>query len=81
MMIDTGSKVIFINTLVHADDLKVKVTDLEIFNIIFFFCKSSYFPNHMMNLLYICYDDRYRSKGLFDNTPTHAYDFKSRSQT
>ena len=30
----------------------------------------------MMDLLYICYDDRYRSKGLFDNTPTHAYDFK-----
>ena len=29
-----------------------------------------------MDLLYICYDDRYRSKGLFDNTPTHAYDFK-----
>ena len=30
----------------------------------------------MMDLLSICYDDRYRSKGLFDNTPTHAYDFK-----
>ena len=30
----------------------------------------------MMDLLYMCYDDRYRSKGLFDNTPTHAYDFK-----
>ena len=30
----------------------------------------------MMDLLYICYDDRYRSKGLFDNTPNHAYDFK-----
>ena len=29
-----------------------------------------------MDLLYICYDDRYKSKGLFDNTPTHAYDFK-----
>ena len=33
MMIDTGSKVIFSNTLVNACDLKVKVTDLEIFNI------------------------------------------------
>ena len=33
MMIDTGFKVIFSNTLVHAYDLKVKVTDLEIFNI------------------------------------------------
>ena len=33
MMIDTGSKVIFSNTPIHAYDLKVKVTDLEIFNI------------------------------------------------
>ena len=40
------------------------------------FLKSSYFPNHTMDLLYICYDDRYRSKGLFDSTPTYAYDFK-----
>ena len=30
----------------------------------------------MMDMLYIGYDDRYRSKDLFDNTPTHAYDFK-----
>ena len=30
----------------------------------------------MIDLLYICHDDRYRSKGLFDNTLTHAYDFK-----
>ena len=74
MMIDTGSKVIFSNTLIHACDLKVKVTDLEIFNIKVF--KDSYFPNHIMDLLYICYNNRYRSKGLFDNTPTHAYDFK-----
>ena len=29
----------------------------------------------MMDLLYICYDNKSRSKGLFDNTPTHAYDF------
>ena len=33
MIIDTGSKVIFSNTLVHAYDLKIKVTDLEIFSI------------------------------------------------
>ena len=33
MFIDIGSKVMFSNTLVHAYDLKVKVTDLEIFNI------------------------------------------------
>ena len=33
MMVHTGSNVIFSNTLIHAYDLKVKVTDLEIFNI------------------------------------------------
>ena len=30
----------------------------------------------MMDLLYICSDDRYMFKGLFDNIPTQAYDFK-----
>ena len=40
------------------------------------FLKSSYFSNQIMDLLYICYYDRYRSIGLFDNTLTHAYDFK-----
>ena len=66
---------IFSNTLIYAYDLKVKVIDLEIFNIKLF--KELIFSkNHMIDLLYICYDDRYRSKGLFDNTPTHAYDFK-----
>ena len=30
----------------------------------------------MMDLFYIHNDDRYRSKGLFNSTPTHAYDFK-----
>ena len=30
----------------------------------------------MMDLLYICYDDRYRSIGIFDNILTYAYDFK-----
>ena len=34
----------------------------------------------MMDLLYICYDDRYWSKGLFDNTPTHDYDFQPKFQ-
>ena len=96
MIIDTGSKVIFCNTLI-AYDLKVKVTDLEIFNIKVFkelifsksyggfammidtgpkvsstipppmlmtsrsrleifdanVFKSSYFPNHMMDWVYI----------------------------
>ena len=72
-------------------DLKVKVMDLEIFNVKFFkssyfpiymmdfvhmidtvpkfFFKSSYFPNHTMDFVHIWYDDRYRSKILFSNTP------------
>ena len=38
--------------------------------------KSSYFPNHKMDLLHILFDDRYRSKVLFSNTRIHAYDLK-----
>ena len=74
MMIDTGSKVIFSNTLVHAYDHKVKVKDLEIFNIKVF--KELIFSKPYDGFALYYYDDRYRSKGLFDNTPTHAYDFK-----
>ena len=32
------------------------------------FFKTSYFPNHMIDLVYICYDGRYRSKVLFSDT-------------
>ena len=31
---------------------------------------SSYFPDHMMDWVYICCEDRYRSKVLFSNIPT-----------
>ena len=37
---------------------------------------SSYFPNHLIHLVHIWFDDRYRSKVLFSNTLTHAYDLK-----
>ena len=40
------------------------------------FFKSSYFPKHTMDLVHIWYDDRYRSKVSFSNTPTHAHDLK-----
>ena len=43
-------KVLFSNTRIHAYDLKVKVIDTN------FDCKhfkSSYFPNHMMDLVHI----------------------------
>ena len=67
-MIVTGP-VLFRHT--HDSDLKVKVTDLDVK--VF---KSSYFPNHTMDLLHILFDDRYRSKVLFSNTRLHAYDLK-----
>ena len=51
--------------------LKIKITDLDVK--VF---KSSYFPNHTMDLLHILFDDRYRSKVLFSNTNAHAYDLK-----
>ena len=41
------------------------------------FLKSSYFTNRMMDLLHICYDDRYNGlKVSFSNTPAHAHNFK-----
>ena len=36
----------------------------------------SYFPDHVMDLVYILYDDRYRSKAIFSNIPIYAYDLK-----
>ena len=51
-------KVLFRHT--HDPDLRVKVTDLDVK-----LFKSSYFPNHTMDLFHILFDDRYRSKVLF----------------
>ena len=74
MIIDTGSKVIFSNRSSMPMTSRSRSQTWKF--LILKFLKSSYFPNHAMVLLYICYDDRYRSKGLFNNTPAHAYDFK-----
>ena len=63
------SKVLFRH--IPDPELKVKVTDLDVK--VF---KSSYFPNHTMDLLHILFDDRYRSNVLFSNTRVHAYDLK-----
>ena len=38
--------------------------------------KVSYFPNHVMYLVYIWYGDRYKSKVLFSNTLNHSQDLK-----
>ena len=40
---------------------RLKIFILKVF-------KSSYFPNHMMDFVHIWYDDRYRSKVLFNNS-------------
>ena len=37
------------------------------------FLKSSYFPNHTMDLVHIWYIDRYRLKVSFSSTPAHAH--------
>ena len=37
---------------------------------------SSYFPNYMIDLVFIRNDNRCRSKVLFFITTTHAYDHK-----
>ena len=39
--------------------------------------KTSFFPNHMMDLVYIWYNNRYRSKGF----QTRSMTLRSRSQT
>ena len=67
------SKVLFSNTPNYAHGLKVKATDrtfmtkfgIKLFN-------SSYFSEHLMDLVYMLYVDRYRSKILFSNTLDHA---------
>ena len=43
--------------------------------------KSLYFPDHLIDLVHIWYDDRYSSKGLFSNTPAHYLKVRSRSWT
>ena len=37
---------------------------------------SSYFTDHTMDLVYILYDDTYKSKALFSNTLTYAHGLK-----
>ena len=37
----------------------------------FKFFKSLYFPDHLINLVHVWYDDRYSSKVLFSNKPAH----------
>ena len=59
-------------------DLKVKVTDLELFMLKFYVkvFRTSLFPNPMMDLVHVWYDDRYWSKLLFITVPTPIHDLK-----
>ena len=65
-----------IPTPIH--DYKVKVKDLELLCISFALkvFRTSLFPNPMMDLVHVCYDDRYRSKILHSTIPTPIYDLK-----
>ena len=38
------------------------------------FFKALYFPNHMMHLVYIWYDGRYRSEVFYSNNLNHPND-------
>ena len=60
-----SSKGLFSNTPAHY--LKVKIKDLEIFNVKDFL-RAQIFPNYTMDFVHFWYDDRYRSKVLFSNT-------------
>ena len=70
MMIDTGPKFYSVIPLAHGLKVKVKLR-----NFILKCFKSSYFPNYMIDLVYI-WNNRYRSKVLFVISPTHSYDLK-----
>ena len=64
-----------IPTPIH--DFKVKVTDLELlcYSFVLVF-RTSLFPNPMMDLVHIWYDDRYWSKILHSTIPTPIHDLK-----
>ena len=45
------------------------------------FFKSIYFPDHLVDLVHIWYDDIYSSKVLFSNTLAHYLKVKVRSRS
>ena len=66
MSTDIGSRFISAIPTSLIIGLKVKVMDLELFYVKVL--NSSYFPDHVMDLVYTLYDDRYKSKMSFSNT-------------
>ena len=57
---------------------KVKVTDFELFMLKFYVkvFRTSLFPNPMMDLVHVWYDDRYWFKILHSTIPTSIHDLK-----
>ena len=72
------SKILFSTIPTPMHDLTVKVTDLELlcqsFALKFF--RTSLFPNPMMDLVHVWYDDRYWSKILHSAIPTSIHHCK-----
>ena len=56
-------------------DLKVKVTDFNVKVHVKVF-RTSLFPNPMMDLVHVWYDDRHWSKILHSTIPTPIYDLQ-----
>ena len=69
MSTDIGSRFISAIPTSLIIGLKVKVMDLELFYVKVL--NSSYFPDHMMDLVYTLYDDKYRSKCYSAIPPPH----------
>ena len=67
------SKILFSTIPNPIHDFKVKVTDLGLDVKVF---RTSLFPNPMMDLVHVWYDDRYWSKILHSTIPIPIHDLK-----
>ena len=71
------SKILFSTIPTPMHDFKVKVADIT-FMLTFYVkvFRTSLFPNPLMDLVHVWYDDRYWSKILHSAIPTPIHDFK-----
>ena len=72
------SKILFSTISTPMHDLKVKVTDLELFMLTFYskVFRISLFPNPLMDLFHVWYDNRYWFKMLLSTISTTMDDLK-----
>ena len=72
------SKILLSTIPTPMHDLKVKVTDFELLCLKFYIkvFRTSLFPNPMMDLVHVWYDDRYWSKILCGTIHTPIHDLK-----